>query len=352
LLILFSFMLTAGGALVAWLAASGQLDVLGKLGRMFEQAFNNEQLRWDPVAVMPIPVTIGERPAVIGRLRSQPGDLLHIGAFDLETGNELWRVSDLGTYAEGYQNTFAAVDGGKVAISDWKGRVRIADLATGTLEREVKLTDRPQLLCKAAGGGVFVDVVDDRHLKIDLATGKTEPASRPVGCPDHWSRQEPGVREEADRAPTVEGFAPKRVLRVGGTAVAAGVKSPGTPVPQAVGFDARSGRVLWRGVVPAVDPNTVQAQFENDDLGFGKYVAAYMEGSEQWHVTALDAKTGTRLWDVKLRPVFAVDSIKVLLVTSRYVLIARMGSLDVLDAKTGKHVTTIGKETYDDQMNN
>jgi outer membrane protein assembly factor BamB len=139
----------------------------------------------------------------------------------------------------------------------------------------------------------------------------------------------------------------RHALRRRGVKVAAGHKDPGTAMPRAIAWDA-SGRKLWDVVLPSVDPATVRERSnEADALVGGRYVAVYGTGSDRWHATALDAKTGARLWDVELKNIFAVDSIDGLVATKDHVFIERTSSLDVLEADTGALIGAIGTETYE-----
>lgn len=309
---------------------------------------------WDSVGGSPLPVTIAGEPAVIGRVRTMPDDNLVVGAFRPTSGEPLWTVEDLGTYTEGYQHTRYAVAAGRLLVSDSRGRVRVVALRDGRVERVVTLSDKVQHLCVIDGGkAAWLDVIDERPLRLDPETGATEPMARPAQCPQWavWRRNEDRVAAAA-KAPPIPGFTAKRVLRVGSTAVAAGVKSPGTAVPQAVGFDPASGAVAWRVTVPSVDPNSVQGDaFEADDLNVGRYVAAYGVGTKGYRVAAFDAKTGNRVWDVELRRLFAVDRVDELVVSKRYVYVVRTSSLDVLELATGKRISTIGDDTYEDEVN-
>ena len=97
--------------------------------------------------------------------------------------------------------------------------------------------------------------------------------------------------------------------------------------------------------MPTVDPLSVRAS-EHDALGGGRYLAIYGVGSAGWHLTALDAKDGTRLWDVTLRPLFAVDDIDSLVVTRQFAYVNRTSSLEIYDAATGKLLGTVGNDTY------
>ena len=79
----------------------------------------------------------------------------------------------------------------------------------------------------------------------------------------------------------------------------------------------------------------------------GRVVVTYGAGQEDWYLASFDANTGSRVWETKLRPLFAVDSLNGLTVTDKYVLLGRTSSLEVFDATDGSLLGTVGKETYD-----
>jgi hypothetical protein len=82
------------------------------------------------------------------------------------------------------------------------------------------------------------------------------------------------------------------------------------------------------------DPKKAVAAAQ-DALAAGRYIATYGEGQEFWHLTAFDAQTGARLWDHKLRSIFAVDWIYGVVATDKNIYLVRMSSLEVHDAATG-----------------
>jgi hypothetical protein len=139
-----------------------------------------------------------------------------------------------------------------------------------------------------------------------------------------------------------------RVYVEGENGVVAGAKSPGTPVPTAVGFDPKTRKVRWKKPVVACDPMSVNgSSFSKDALAAGRYVATYREGTETWHAAAFDAGSGDPLWDVTLRGIFAVDRINGVAASEAFVYIVRMSSIEVRGARDGKLVGVVGKETYD-----
>lgn len=342
---------TAGVAVYLFIGKAGLEEIGERIAKAFRQATEGTTL-WDDVGGPPVAVTIGGEPAVIGRVRHMPDDALSIAAYRPSTGERIWSIDDLGTYSEGYQHVHFGVADGRVVVSDARGRVRIAALRDGRVERTVELTDKVKHVCRLSGGkGVWLDVIDERPLRLEPDSGKTMPMQRPAECPPPWRGGLRHLREEAaPLAPPVPGFEAQRVLLLGDTAIAAGVKAPGTPVPQALRYDPASGAVQWRTVLPTVDPGTVRGDdYDADDLNMGRYVAAYGVGTKGWRVVALDAKNGSRVWDVELRRIFAVDSVNDLVISKRYVYVVRTSSLDVLDLSSGRLVATIGDETYEDE---
>lgn len=353
-IVLVALMMMVGiGGLVGYLVVgqTGLKEIGERIANEFRRATRGTML-WDSVGGSPVAVTVGGEPAIVGRVRHMPDDELSVAAFRPSTGERLWSIDDLGTYSDGYQHTRFAVASGRVVVSDFKGEVRIAALRDGHVERVVRLTDKVKDVCRLSDGkGVWLDVIDERPLRLDPETGATSPMPRPAECPEAWRGGARKLREEAAAlAPAVPGFQVKRVLFLGSTAIAAGVKAPGTAIPQAVRYDPGTGAIEWRTALPTVDPGTVRGdEFEADDLNVGRYVGVYGVGSKGWRVTAVDAKTGTRSWDVELRRIFAVDRVDEVVVSRRYVYVVRTSSVDVLDLATGKRVSTIGDETYEDE---
>ena len=87
-----------------------------------------------------------------------------------------------------------------------------------------------------------------------------------------------------------------------------------------------------------------------DALAAGRYFGTYGEGSETWHLFAFDARTGTRLWDHKLRGIFSVDWLYGVTATENHVFVVRMSTVEVHDASTGALKATIGHDTYDSEL--
>lgn len=312
-----------------------------------------ERLGWDDVGGAPIAVTIRGEPAVIGRTRAYGVDNLYIDAYDGTTVERRWRIGDLGTYGEGYQNILYGVLADRVVVSDARGNLSVHELDTGQELRRHSLTDKVVDICVPPDGGgrVWIHQKDERNHLLDVRSGDLAEAKRPKWCSKSRRAGRRAERQAGQklRKPRIKGTKLTRVVVEGDVAVAAGVKHPGTAVPRAVGFDPESREVRWDQVVPAVDAATVRENSsEWGHLVAGRYVTTYGAGRESWYLTALDGRTGARLWNTKLRSLFAVDRMEGLVVTDERVYLVRTGSLEVFDVENGRLLGTVGTATYDD----
>lgn len=320
---------------------------------------NEADFMWDDVGGMPIVVTLDDAEYVLGRLRVRPDDQLHIGVFAADGGAERYRVGPFGTYGEAYQATHFAVAEGRLLVTDFRGQLKVYDLASGTSVQDIALTDRASRFCRLEGTGdegaqVYLAQVDRRQFKVDAAAPALKEEKLPKACDAqerrHMRSGDPALSrgDRLRRAPKVEGIEVGAVHIDGSLGVARGVKSPGTAYPMAFGFDLGSREVLWKSPVAVVDQASVrQRDNEQDILVAGRYFATYGEGPEHWHLAAFDAKTGARLWDDKLRSIFAVDWLGGIEATANHVFLVRMSSVEVYDAATGARKATIGAESYD-----
>ena len=311
---------------------------------------SNERVTWDDVGGMPVPVVIGDREAVIGRVRARPEDQLHINAYDSRSLTPIYEIGPLGTYGDAYRNTYFVAKGDALVVSNYRNALQIHDLQTGAERHELTLSDRVEHICDTGEANeVWVAVADERHILVNLESGQSSEAARPAGCAkSHWEAERKRERGSSRGAPRVEGFKATRVLIDGELAVAAGVKSPGTGYPRIVGFDPKSKTVRWEEDLFSVDPHAVDERSnEFDDLTDGVYYGTYGTGADRWHITAFDAESGKRLWDTEMSDIFAVDSLDGVVATKDSVFVVRTSSLDIYDAKTGALVGVIGSDTYE-----
>ena len=314
----------------------------------------HERVRWDEYGGAPIAVLADAKETVLGRIRAlDADDLLYVVAFDSATLEKRWQAGPFGTYLDGYLNTYFVVIGNRVIISDLHSKLHFLQLETGQESATLALTDRVECM-SVEKGKVRLIQADDKSLFVDPIDQTT------TAIPKHLSRKrwedQNCERRSIDRksraisgAPPVGGFKTNRVFIDGNDGIAAGATSPGTPVPQVLAFDAQSRRVRWRQTLPSVDPNTVKADGAlAGALAGHRYVGVYPVGSDTHRLTSFDSRDGARLWDVKLRGLHGIDDINDLVLTEQYVYVIRSGSLDVLNAETGKLIGAIGDAAYDE----
>ncbi len=317
----------------------------------------SEHLLWDDNGGPPAPVTIDGKPAVIGRTRAVGSeDALYIDAYTMD-GERVWRVDGLGTYGDGYRHTRFAVAGSSVVISDKDAKLRIVSTTSGAPQHEVTLTDRVDELCVTEGEGdagvrVWVRQIDKKVFALDPVSAEQSEGEVPEACLSASELRRKMMRDRTrrnkDESLEVEGVRVTATHEDDGLAVATGVKHPGTEVPRAIGFNPETNEVLWDEVVSKVSASSNRSgSSQHAALANKRYFRVYGEGQELWHVAALDAETGSSLWDQKLRPIFAVDSIDGLYASDTHVFVVRTSSMEVLDATSGELVLTIGRETYD-----
>ena len=306
-----------------------------------------ERLYWDSVGGPPQGATIGGAPHAIGRIRVAGGDQLFVALVNPNTASLGWRFGPLGTYSQGYQATKFFVQGDRVVVSDYKSAVHLVDVQTGKEVGQAKLTDRVERMCAGPGGAVWIGTVDKRGTVLDVHSGATHEGPKPAaGCEDDWAaRMKHGGKEVS---PKIAGFAAHRTLVDGDVGVAAGGKSPGTEVPMAVGFDPKTGAARWTVTLPTVDASLVRPRSnEHDALAPGIYVTSWGTGDKGWHISALEPRSGARLWNTELPKIFAVDSIDGVVASGGWVYVTRTSSLAILNGTTGKLVGAIGDETYE-----
>ena len=275
----------------------------------------------------------------------------YAGAFSGATFEPIWSSAPLGTLVEGATATHVGVAGAFVVVTDYKYQAHILDLRTGRELNVVTLTDRAQDVCSPVDtrNEVWIEVADHRSVTIDLSSGKVTAATkRPAFCPAHpddvFSFGCRNIRApcyDADGAPAASGFHASFVLRDGKSAVAIGEKSPGTPIPIAMGFDPVTKVETWRQVIPN-DPTRAQAfPFEAADFARGRLVAAYALSSLTWRVAAFDAVTGARSWDVPLGGGMGSGAEAITLGKERAYIVNWL-ELEVLDVRTGATLGTVG----------
>jgi hypothetical protein len=312
---------------------------------------------WDTVAGPPIPAAIGGTEGFVGRIRTRGDDTLWIAAFEGSKLGQVWKAGPFGTYSEGYRSTYAEVAGGSVVVSDYRANLHVYDLASGHETKTLKLTDRASGMCASSDGKarVWVEMSDEKSVLIDADTGTSSPAARPAWCPNTssfsgsdcrgWLRRgdwRPGCKG-SESVPKVPGFEADNAIEDGDLAVAMGKKHPGTATPIVVGFDPKTKAVRWQEALASGDQAGVEESSTAlmDAMAGGRFVAPY-KTSKAFYITAFDARSGQRVWDVPLQPLIGIDTPEGFSMSAARVYVMRTSSLEVYDAKTGALLGTLG----------
>ena len=337
--------------LIGWRSCGSSVRSVVPGGSFSSQTWTSRPLLralWDDVVGPPVPVTLASGEAVIGRMRLGADDQLYIVAADAKSAVIRWQIGPLGSYSDGYRDTWFTTTAKHIAVTDYRGRVHVHGLETGAERGVVPLTDRVSHLCPMPGSEeVVLSTIDGRTSALDTARAPLAEGLRaarlPAACAKRRIHLEPPDRRPH---PSVSGLRVMSTYVEGDLAVASAVKSPGTPLPFAVGFDPSSLEVHWRTAIPAADALTVR-ECSPATLGGKRFFATCGVGSSGgWRLVALDADTGTRIWEDELRPLFAVDSIKHLVATDQGVYVTRTASLEIFDPATGKLRGVLGNESY------
>lgn len=303
---------------------------------------------WVDMDGTPLPVTLPGGEAVIGRMRLGSDDQLFIVAADAATARVRWQIGPLGSYSEGYRDTWFITTSSHIAVSDFRGRLHLHALATGAELAVLPLTDRVTHLCPGSDPNeIAVAAADHRAWILDTRPPKA--ALRDAALPSGCSRLRTGRSEPSPsrrHGPQLSGMRVTGVFVEDEVAVASAVKSPGTPLPHAVGFDPKTRAVRWQTAVVAADAATVR-ECNQMALSAKRFFAVCGTGSSAgWRLIALDGESGTRVWEIELRPLFAVDWIKGLVATAHGVYVTRTSSVEIYDPATGKLRGVLGNETY------
>jgi hypothetical protein len=289
----------------------------------------------------PIVASVGgdDTEDVIGQVSTVGEDgqmTYYVGAFDGTTFEQLWRSPSLAVLERGERPPIVHMVADHVIVAE-SNSVHIDDPTTGNETGTVRTTDRIVDICPYGPekARVWAKVADGRSVAIDPQNAESKPLEQPpAGC-------EARGKTKLD-APTVSGFSPSKVLIEGDVAVALGVKSPGSPIPMASGFDPKSRKVRWTHPIAQSDDvlNVITTSGRIADLSDGRLYATYRLSSAGWQLAAIDGKSGERVWDAAIPDGNA--GIGTITVSPARVYLAHATWLDVFDKASGKRIGTIG----------
>ncbi|MDB4994263.1 MAG: hypothetical protein JWM74_1695, partial [Myxococcaceae bacterium] len=309
---------------------------------------------------------------------------IELGSFDGAAHTRIWKSGPFGRNAQAKGSTHFAVTGGKVVLTDYKAVAHILDLAKGKELTTVKLPDRARALCPIPGGSqMWIDVLGDRSVMLDVAKGTVTPAPRPATCIDANARlscasyRGKATCLPADLAPAVLGMRVDRALADGGDLVVFGTTDgvsnatrsttvgygfskdggmqpststtrvvPGQLLPNVSGVDPATRQVRWQiilGTGVATTSTILAIPSSVAELTHGRVYAQYELKSSDWRLASIDAKTGSVLWDIKVQGTKHGDEARSIVLSTSRAYLAHGDWLDIYDTKTGTVLGDFGR---------
>ncbi|WP_437637481.1 outer membrane protein assembly factor BamB family protein [Sorangium sp. So ce854] len=293
-------------------------------------------------------------PDVIGK-SSIPAREEWIGAYDGRDGKPLWKTAVLAKDATTHEAKRAVVLGRVISV-DALGKAQAYDLRTGKPSWSAPLGEKARRICQG-DGVIVVETVDDAKHGLDPASGARRALAKDAACtpvPSSNEGEAPGYqivswsRFEAlglPRASGIEGMSADRALVPSGPGprFLLGRRNKGSSVGMVAAVEKT--KVLWKTVVPGVDPLTTRASGV-DEAAYegGLLVVPYdmKDHGEGTRLACFDGATGKRLWDVQIHKRSQVSY--GLSTSANDVFYATWTSLYVFSLKTGELRYTIGTE--------
>jgi hypothetical protein len=343
---------------VVGLYLTGALKDLFELPSLENTTLSREHRTYDQGGGVVQPVEIDGKPAFVCRTRAvRDGDQLFVGTYD-ETGRRLGEIGSLGSYGTAYRAAHFVAHGRWLVLTNAEPELRVHDLQSGETLQTFSLTDRVARLCLPPDAKeknvVWVEQHDERSSLLDLEAATLEESERPEWCAERRQSREvveglPTTTHAIDdgEAPDIDGMRARTAFVEGDNGLVLGARHPGTAIPMIAGYDPSTKKTRYSHELATSGTTGVrEGSAEYGALMHGRFFATYGSGEKAWHLTAFDAESGKRLWNVTLRPIFAVDRIKGLLATEDHVVVSRMSSVEIYRASDGTLLGTIGEETY------
>jgi hypothetical protein len=293
-------------------------------------------------------------PDIVGRVNQYEVGAW-IAAFDGTTGAELWRSGLLGKDAES-GSTLRGIAHGRVVAVDELGKLQAFDLKTGGPAWSTLLGEKADSMC-AAPGAIVIETTDEVRHGLDPQSGKPHDPGKPADCAVVYSSERDITptyriidwpRFEENHLPSlnhVDGISAHRALIPTGPGprFLLGAKDKGTSVPMAAAVGDKR-KILWKEVVPGVDPLTTDTNVTTVEAGFGDGILvvpySMKNRDDGVRMAALSADTGARLWDVQIT---ASPFSYGLEVTADKIFHPIGSVMEVRALKTGELLFTIGK---------
>jgi len=281
----------------------------------------------------------------------------YMTAFDGTSGAELWRSEPMTKDAAG-SGTLRGVLLGRVISVDALGKVQAYDLQSGTPAWSALLGEQGRQVCESAGA-IVIETADDQRHGLDPTTGKQTALAKDALCTPVFSSDKdiaPGYRivdwPEMEklgipRLSDIPGITAHRALVPDGPGprFMLGQREKGTAVAMVAAVDQHK-KVLWKDVVPGVDPLTTGVNVLGIEAALidGKLLVPYAlkDHDAGTRIACFAADTGQRLWDVQAQP--KDDTSYGMAVSPESVFLTSwFDGTVVLDLKTGAPRYQIGK---------
>ncbi len=286
---------------------------------------------------------------------------LFVIAIDGAIFQRIWTAGPFGEGSDASTYSRVAATAEHVVVTDPAARTHVLTAATGRETATVAMTDRADRVCTQPGGEqAWIDVSDEKHLMVNLATGEARPEKKPpkwcpgdrsiqymIGCihygtDAHRNGLSRARCSDPPRKWKIDGFGRAYALETDSGHVAVGSKDPGTAFPIIVGLDQR-GAVRWRrGLADENTPGGGAVAKETPKLvnvAGGSIVVVYKLESDRWRLAALDEATGATRWqrDLAEETHWAAG----LTVSDSRVYVLLSSSLAVHDLATGKELAVV-----------
>ena len=296
----------------------------------------------------------------------------HFAVFDPHNGRERARTPAI----EDLDDFLVAARGGRLVLAGKLGQLVSYDLVSGDLQWNSTLGDRATTLCEArAADALHVDTADNRHLLIDLTTGRqtetrdacgrvlarddsdrdprdrhdyTAPAGvdayhcgnvRVMGSENFSVSDQCNARAHIN-SERLDGMVGHRIWKTEGGWLVFGVRQPGAYVPM-VGRLGRGSAFVWKSEVPVSNP--LQADTGGPRhvaiVGDALLVAYQMNAEPRSMLTSFALADGVRRFALPVSTTQRVTS----MVPVGDALAVQIGDgVQVLAAADGSVRTTIG----------
>lgn len=262
-------------------------------------------LRWSMTAPAVLDWTGDGTEDVVGAVKVDAQQWA-IAGFDGRDLSLLWQSPPFA--AENAQLQLQVV-GNKVLVLNKKTQqVQAIEPKTGATLVELALSDKPTRACAdpVHADRAWIEVEDQNHQLLELATGTAAPAARPSWCPQQQrsamnihcgmsqNRMVADCQGTSD-APKVAGARARLMLVEGNLGVVQAEKSPGTAYARLYGITLDDKQIRWQ-VAPSDHGDSTPSATRLADLIGGKYAEVVPLQSGDVELVVFDAATGKRLW--------------------------------------------------------